>query len=77
MGVVYLVEDTRLGRRAALKLLARDHDQEQVRRFEQEARAASALNHPNIVTIYDVSVADEGLHRPGVRGRPDPSRAAR
>ena len=60
MGVVYLVEDTRLGRRAALKLLARDHDQEQVRRFEQEARAASALNHPNIVTVYDVGVADEG-----------------
>ncbi len=60
MGVVYLVEDTRLGRRAALKLLAREHDQEQVRRFEQEARAASALNHPNIVTVYDVGVADEG-----------------
>ena len=60
MGVVYLAEDTRLGRRAALKLLARDHDQEQVRRFEQEARAASALNHPNIVTVYDVGVADEG-----------------
>ena len=54
MGVVYLVEDTRLGRRAALKLLARNHDSEQVRRFEQEARAASALNHPNIVTVYDV-----------------------
>ena len=60
MGDVYLVEDTRLGRRAALKLLARDHDPEQVRRFEQEARAASALNHPNIVTVYDVGVADEG-----------------
>ena len=59
MGEVFLVEDTRLGRRAALKLLSRDHDAEQLRRFEFEARAASALNHPNIVTVYDVGVADE------------------
>jgi serine/threonine protein kinase/tetratricopeptide (TPR) repeat protein len=58
MGEVYLVEDTRLGRRAALKLLSRNHDPEHVRRFELEARSASALNHPNIVTVYDVGVAE-------------------
>ena len=58
MGEVFLVEDTRLGRRAALKLLSRNHDPDHLRRFEFEARAASALNHPNIVTVYDVGVAD-------------------
>ena len=58
MGEVFLVEDTRLGRRAALKLLSHHHDPEHVRRFEFEAKAASALNHPNIVTVYDVGVAD-------------------
>ncbi|HEX9000680.1 MAG TPA: protein kinase [Blastocatellia bacterium] len=56
MGEVYLAEDTRLHRRVALKLLPAEFitDQMRVRRFEQEARAVSALNHPNIVTLYDV-----------------------
>lgn len=56
MSEVYLAEDTRLHRKVALKLLPPelDPDEEQVLRFQQEARAASALNHPNIVTLFDV-----------------------
>jgi serine/threonine protein kinase/Tfp pilus assembly protein PilF len=63
MGEVYLAEDERLGRKVALKLLYVDIMQgtDWVRRFEQEARAASSLNHPNIITIYEVGEAD-GSH---------------
>jgi Tol biopolymer transport system component/serine/threonine protein kinase len=63
MGEVYLAEDARLNRRVALKLLPAGFtkDPERVRRFEHEARAASALNHPNIVTIHEVGQS-EGTH---------------
>ncbi|MCU0245873.1 MAG: protein kinase [Bryobacter sp.] len=56
MGVVYRAADDRLGRELALKVLrpSRRNDAERRRRFSKEARAASALNHPNIVTIYDI-----------------------
>jgi eukaryotic-like serine/threonine-protein kinase len=60
MGEVYRARDTRLGREAAVKVLPAElsANRERLARFEQEARAASALNHPNIVTIYDFGSAD-------------------
>ncbi len=62
MGIVYKARDTRLDRIAALKILPPDktQDAERKRRFVQEAKAASALNHPNIITIYDIN-ADDGV----------------
>src|SRR5262245_12496060 len=59
IGEIYLAEDTRLGRKVAIKLLPPEFtaDAGRVRRFAQEARAASALNHPNIITIHEIGGA--------------------
>src|SRR5215475_6650093 len=63
MGVVYLAEDMKLGRKVAIKILSQEFttNKDRLNRFEQEASAASNLNHPNILTIHEVGV-DDGRH---------------
>ena len=63
MGEIYIAEDTRLGRRVALKVLPAEAvaDTERLQRFQSEARAVAAMNHPNIVTIHGVE-SDRGIH---------------
>src|ERR1044072_3731187 len=64
MGQIYLAHDETLGRKIALKPISRDFaaDPHRVHRFEQEARAASALNHPNVCVIHDVGKTESGRH---------------
>src|SRR6266705_1446429 len=70
MGEVYLAEDTRLHRKVALKILPAElsSNQDRMRRIEQEAQAAAALNHPHIAHIYEIGesgsspTAREGVH---------------
>jgi serine/threonine protein kinase len=63
MGEVYLAEDLKLGRKVAIKILSQEFttNRDRLHRFEQEASAASNLNHPNILTIHEVG-DDEGRH---------------
>src|ERR1051326_9110648 len=63
MGEVYLAEDLKLGRKVAIKVLSEEFttNKDRLHRFEQEASAASYLNHPNILTIHEVGT-DDGRH---------------
>jgi len=62
MGEVYLAQDTRLGRKVAIKVLPEEYagNPERLARFEQEARAAATLNHPHIAVVHDIGFEEGG-----------------
>jgi serine/threonine protein kinase len=64
MGVVYLAKDQKLDRLVAIKVLNRKYEQREdnIRRFVQEAKTASALNHPNILTIYEIGELEDSQY---------------
>ena len=79
MGEVYRARDPRLGRDVAIKVLpaAFSADADRLHRFEQEARAAAALNHPNILAVYDIGTDGRcAVHRVGAARRADAARPA-
>jgi serine/threonine protein kinase len=78
MGEVYRAKDPRLGREVAIKVLPASfsQDPDRLRRFEQEARAAGILNHPNITAVYDIGQHDGACALPLARSRNATSRGS-
>src|SRR5258705_7420359 len=61
MATVYLAEDTRLGRKVAVKRLHSDSPDDAAQRFQREAKVGASLSHPNLVTVFDTVADDEGV----------------